>query len=583
MGTFAFGVLTYYFQPMRKWFLILLYFLGKDGFCQGRYSIVINEVMADPTPVVGLPNAEWLEVKNTGAVPVNLQNWRIGDQTGQSGALPYFILQPDSLLIITSSSQLSSLSVYGPTISVSTFPNLDNDGDIIWLKSSGGMIVHAIHYNTDWYHNAVKNTGGWSLEMIDSKNPCGGISNWNSSINSIGGSPGKKNSVINNNIDTEAPIVLRTFSNDSSSITVLFNEPLDSTTAANKNYYNIEPQIPILSCYVKPPIFDEVVIRFSRAMATDSCYYLSASNLSDCAGNKITRIQKVKAALSSIASKGDISINEILFNPVSGAYDYVEYYNNSSKSFDVSHLYAANKDVNGQLASLSAIQTNSYMLFPNEYIVVTENPENLGLHYLVKDTKNILGLSNLPSLPDDKGSILLLNEYGSIIDEVNYNSNWHYPLLDNTEGVSLERIKPSGPTQDPVNWQSASRSAGFGTPGYQNSQYAEYTDTGNKLITCPQIFSPDNDGLDDIAIINYQMQSAGFNANVGVYNKQGLLVKHLINHQNISVTGHWKWDGLDDNNRELPIGPYIILVDLFNLEGKRIKSKSVVILAKRFN
>ena len=554
-----------------------------NGFCQGRYSIVINELMADPTPTVGLPNTEWLEIKNTGTVPVNLQNWRLGDQLGQSGALPYFILQPDSLLIITSSPQLNSLSNYGTAISVSSFPSLDNDGDIIWIKSSNGMIVHAIHYNLSWYHNSVKSGGGWSLEMIDSKNPCGGISNWTSTNSLIGGSPGKINSVSSNNLDKDPPELIRSYSIDSSSITLVFNEPLDSNIAANRIYYSAEPQVSISSCTVKPPIFDEVVIRFSRPLIKDSCYFVSVSNLTDCEGNKIINPQKIKFAGTSIASKGDIVINEILFNPVSGAYDYVELYNNSSKSFDLSHLYLANRDVNGQVSSLTTIQSNSTTLFPKEYIVITENPDNLGLHYLVKEPRHVVGITNLPTLPDDRGSILLLNEYGSIIDEVNYNSSWHYPLLDNTEGVSLERIKPSGSTQDPINWQSASRSAGYGTPGYQNSQYAEYIDAGSKLINCPEIFSPDNDGVNDIAIISYQMQSAGYNANVGIYTKQGLLVKHLINHQNISVNGHWKWDGLDDNNRELPTGPYIIMVDLFTLDGKRIKYKSVVILAKRFN
>jgi hypothetical protein len=545
--------------------------------------MVINELMADPTPVVGLPNAEWIELKNTGAVPINLQNWRIGDQTGQSGALPYFILQPDSLLIITSSSQTSSLSAYGATISVSSFPSLDNDGDIIWLKSSSGTIVHAIHYNADWYHNAVKNTGGWSLEMIDSKNPCGGISNWTSSNSLIGGTPGKKNSVSANNLDKDPPVLIRSYSIDSSSISLLFNESLDSTIAANKNYYSMEPQVSILSCTAKPPIFDEVVIRFSRPLIKDSCYFMWVSNLTDCAGNKITTPKKIKIAGTSIASKTEIVINEILFNPVSGAYDYVELYNNSLKSFDLSHLYLANKDINGQVASLTTIQSSSYMLFPKEYIAITENPDNLGLHYLVKEPRNIVGITNLASMPDDKGSVLLLNENGIVIDEVDYNANWHYPLLDNPEGVSLEKIKPNGNSNDPSNWQSAASTAGYGTPGYQNSQYNEYQEYSNKQITSPSIFSPDNDGFEDIAIIHYQMQSSGFNANIGIYNEQGLLVKHLINHQSIGVSGHWKWDGLDDNNRELPVGPYIILIDLFNLEGKRIKSKSVILLARRFN
>src|SRR5688572_33486288 len=80
---------------LRVLFLVLLlsplFLLG-----QNRYDVVIDEIMADQTPQIGLPSNEWIELKNISANPINLQNWRIGDATGQSGPMPNFILHPDS-------------------------------------------------------------------------------------------------------------------------------------------------------------------------------------------------------------------------------------------------------------------------------------------------------------------------------------------------------------------------------------------------------------------------------------------------------------------------------------------------------
>ena len=58
-----------------------------------------------------------------------------------------------------------------------------------------------------------------------------------------------------------------------------------------------------------------------------------------------------------------------------------------------------------------------------------------------------------------------------MVDEVKYKDDWHFKLIDDAEGVSLERIDPDGTSQDETNWHSAASTAGYGTPTYKNSQY----------------------------------------------------------------------------------------------------------------
>ena len=132
-----------------KLILLALLVLPATMFAQNRYDVVIDEIMADQTPQIGLPNNEWLELKNTTATPINLLNWRIGDATGQSGPLPSFTLQPDSFVIVCTGSAVAAMSAFGTTISVTSFPSLDNTGDQLFLRAANGRTIHAVSYTDD--------------------------------------------------------------------------------------------------------------------------------------------------------------------------------------------------------------------------------------------------------------------------------------------------------------------------------------------------------------------------------------------------------------------------------------------------
>ena len=536
--------------------------------------------MADPSPVIGLPNNEWIELKNVSASPINLLGWRIVDASGQSGAMSNFILQPDSMVVICANSAASNLSVYGAVLPVTSFPSLDNEGELLFLKTDNNLVMHAIEYNIDWYKNELKKEGGWSLEMINPSNPCAGISNWKASTNDRGGTPGATNSVHSLSSEPSLPFLKRSYNVDNSTVILVFDQGVDSASAVSNSNFQADNGLIITEVLAIEPLFNEIQMRFNQPMEPGKIYIITATNIRSCTGH-ILPTQNVRSGVKEEIGKLDIIVNEILFNPRSNGNDFVEIFNRSEKIVDAADLYIANRNSSGAISSARQLSIVPYLIFPGDHFVITTDLENLQLNYLVKNPGGVFVLSSLPSFLDDAGFVLLLNKQGDVIDEVNYHRNWHFKLIDNDEGVSLERIDPDAASQLSTNWQSAASTAGYGTPTYVNSQYKQNGITGMEISVSPKIFSPDNDGHDDFVMIHYAFDEPGYVANVTLFDAAGRTVKNLVRNGTLSQQGSWKWDGLGENGLSLPVGNYIIFTEIFNLQGTTKKFKNVVVLAKR--
>lgn len=562
--------------------LVLIAGVSAKAQIANRYDVVIDELMADPTPQVGLPNNEWIELRNTSATAFNLLNWRIGDATGQSGAMPSYVLQPDSFVIVCTASAVAAMSAYGPVISVTSFPSLDNASDVIYLRSPQNRIIHAVSYSDDWYQNALKKDGGWTLEMIDTKNPCSGFTNWKASSSATGGTPGKKNSVDAANRDITAPKLLRAFAVDNLNITLVFDEPLDSTKAGVAANYTISDGIGVPQTAVcTSPVFDKVNLKLNTILQPNKVYTVTVNTIADCANNAIGAKNTARFGLSVQADSFDVVINEILFNPKPNGVDYVEIYNRSNKIIDLKQMYIANRNSSGAVSSLQQLSADNYLLFPKDFMVVTTDIAAVKIQYVAQNPDYFIQLSSMPSFNDDKSNCILLNGQGNIVDELAYDEKWHFKLIDNREGVALERIEYDGKTQLQDNWHSAATNVGYGTPTYKNSQYKLNDAVQGDITVTPEIFSPDNDGMDDFATIAYSFPSAGYVANITVFDAAGRLIRNLQRNALCGIKGNYRWDGLGEKNQKLPVGIYIIYTEVFNLEGKKKQFKNTIVLARR--
>lgn len=541
-----------------------------------RHEVVIDEILADPSPPVLLPNAEFIELKNMSRRTLNLSGWKLSTPTATSGAFPAYNLQPDSFLILTSTSNAALFTSLGKVLGIPSFPSLDNDGSVLSITSKEGVVIHAVEYDKKWYANDLKSEGGWSLEMTDTHNPCG-PSNWKESVFANGGTPGNRNSGDGLNPDEDPPILKRSYATDSVTVVVVFNESLDSTLLAGAANYSVEG-VPVQSAKPVLPLFNKVQLKLAQPLVKRKIYELKVSNLKDCAGNAIGIYNKAKCGIAETPVKNDMVINEILFNPLPACADYVEIFNRSKAVFNLNKIYIANRSSTGALANMKKISEQDWFIYPGEYIVLTTDAIALKKQYLVKDPNAILEISVMPSFPDDEGDAVLVNGNGDVIDEVNYSEDWHFPLLTNEEGVSLERLNPDA-NSGAGNWHSASSTSGFGTPGYLNSQYHANPAAGTVFFFSSKIISPDNDGWQDYLTVSYKMKRPGFVASIRIFNAAGILVKELANNALLGIEGSYTWNGLNEKDQKLPAGIYIIHSSVFGVDGEKRSFKNTIVLA----
>jgi hypothetical protein len=355
---------------------------------------------------------------------------------------------------------------------------------------------------------------------------------------------------------------------------VYFSEGMDSSSLANA-LFNFSPALTIQNKFIQGAYPNKMILQFNETIAPSLVYNVSISTIGDCWLNYAN--ESGQFALPDIPSKGDIVINEILQNPLNGGQDWIELYNNSDKIFNLKDWQFANFD-NDTIDNFKTIQDN-YFLFPHDFVVIGKDSNFVKANYPVSVSGKFL-YAELPSYNNDSGSVYLI--YNSeIIDKVSYLDAWHFDLLDNTDGVSLERIDPNGESSSSFNWHSAAEDIGFATPGRFNSQFLSPISNGTIILT-NDVFSPDNDGFEDVLQISYEMNEAGLLGKATIFDDRGRPIRKLFSNELLGSKGAFTWDGLTDNQVKASIGVYVILFEAFSTDGGVIfATKRAVTLAGR--
>jgi hypothetical protein len=237
-------------------------------------------------------------------------------------------------------------------------------------------------------------------------------------------------------------------------VRVTFSEPVAGCEAS---LYEVSPGIgePVsVAC----PTPEAHTLTLGQPLAGPALYTVTARGLTDLAGN--VRPETSAAfffGAFDVPGPRDLVINEVMYDPPDlHSNEYVEVYNRSSGTFDLSRLRLANAT-----SPPRAITEASVPVPPGAYVVLARNPSAFVERYPGVPFYPVPGF---PALVNSGDTVRLLLDDGTEIDAVPYRRAW------GGVDVALERRDPEGPSAHPSNWADSSDPLG-GTPGARNSRY----------------------------------------------------------------------------------------------------------------
>jgi hypothetical protein len=307
------------------------------------------------------------------------------------------------------------------------------------------------------------------------------------------------------------------------------------------------------------------------------------TGLKDCPGNAMATTT-ICVGIPVRPEPGDIVLNEILFNPYTGGSRFVELVNISSKILDLRNILVGEIYPETDSAfNIKIVTETPRLLLPNAYVALTTNRQYQLDTYLPIDPDAIFEVKSLPAYDDNEGECVILSDSGVFLDRFFYLDDYHFPNLDDDNGVSLERLSFTQPSQDPNNWHSAASTVRYATPGYENSQLLDTDPSDGSVWIAPEVFSPDQDGLDDQAFIHYDLDESGANLKVTIFEHRGRQVKIVAQNMLVGTEpGFVAWDGTYESGRKADIGIYVALVEVvYPSTGEKKIFKKPIVLAGR--
>jgi hypothetical protein len=538
-------------------------------------SLVINELMPAPRADQDLPNVEYIELFHAGDHEFRLGALKLSNSRSTT-TLSEFWLNPGEYLILAPENQAAQLAAFGKVLPIKSWPTLLNSGDQVFLSSASGMFIDRISYSTSTWGGSVFANGGYSLEVTNPFFLCDNSAFLTPSIDKFRGTPGIQNSIFDPNPKLVSTNIEVAFFVDPKQILVVFSSPI--LPNLNKENISITPSLQIDTLLVDSNTDIRLVL--GSIAKVNQEYNLLATGLKDCFGNETGELS-INLILSEIPEKGELIINEVLFDPRTGDPKFVEVKNATEKYLNLENLALANINSTGVPDQIRVFGKQGMVLEPKGYLAITTATQALKLAYPKSIQGNFLQIPTLPSYPIAGGTVVLLLSSGEIAETFKYDRKFHHPLLRDTKGVSLERISDQSPASLSSNWQSASATEDYATPGRKNSQALDIEFEAEIIQIDPEIFDPEGSSGPAFTSIRYQLDMSGWVGTFKIYSVAGQLIHTLAQNQILGTSGMFTWTGTDSTGKLVRAGYYILVAELYDPSGKSKVLKKTIVVATR--
>lgn len=414
-------------------------------------DLIINEIYFDPPDA----DLEFVEIYNRSASTFSLEGLELSDNRLAPVPVPAadtaWIAPGQYLVLVRDSATFATAFPSVPFVEVPRWPSLNDGGDtpILFFEES---VLDSVAYEPSW------GTPERSLERRDPDVLANTIVNWGASTDGRGATPGTRNSIFAR--DTTAPTLLRVIPNATGdTLTVVFSEPIDPATISLTSF-SLDASARPLSLISQENVF----VLALDARLPEGSYMLRVALVADYAGNTFEGSLTFTYIRPVAPGPRALVVNEIGYDLPGGAFEFIEVYNRTDSTFDLSLLTLADSRRNPV-----PITTDRVLVPPATYTVLASDSVAFAERF---PTTPFIPVANWPTL-NQSGDTVILQAGETVIDSVAYRASW------GGQGGSLERLDPDGPSQAPSNWGTSFLVNG--TPGQENSLF--FVDTTPPIAT----------------------------------------------------------------------------------------------------